>query len=468
MMKNKRTVHDSLGELILDENVCWGAQTQRAIENFPISSWKMPKTFLKSLALLKAACAQANSDLGILDKKIGDAIISVALDLAENMNIEEFPIDVFQTGSGTSTNMNMNEVIAFYVEKKFNLIIHPNDHVNMSQSSNDIIPSALHVSAIIAFSQQLIPSLQELIKSLKKRALDLDKVVKSGRTHLMDAVPLTFGQELSGWIDQLEYIVKKCLDAQEDCRYIALGGTAIGTELNAPKGFKNEAIKYLEVFSKEKFFPGKNLFSLISSQDRIVHCHGVLRTLSCALAKIAHDLRLMNSGPLSGFAEISLPTVQPGSSIMPGKVNPVILESALMVCFHVMGCDTALSFCGQSGNFQLNVNLPLIAHYMVENTELLSQTCLNMAKKAIDGFEVLIENVQANVAKNPILITALNRHIGYEKGAIIVKTALKEKRSLLDVAQEKTGYSREQLEKWLNPYLLTKSGEEYGENEIKL
>jgi len=249
---------------------------------------------------------------------------------------------------------------------------------------------------------------------------------------------------------------------------LALGGTAIGTELNAPKGFKNEAIRYLEVFSKENFFPGENLFSLISSQDRIVHCHGVLKTLSSTLAKIAHDLRLMNSGPLSGFGEISLPAVQPGSSIMPGKVNPVILESALMACFHVIGCDGAMSLCGQSGNFQLNVSLPLIAHYMAENTEILAHTCVNMAKKAIDNFEVQIRNIEKNLEKNPILITALNRHIGYEKGAIIVKIALKENRSLIDVAQEQTGYSREQLEKWLNPYLLTKSGDEYGENNIKI
>ncbi len=456
-MSQFRIEHDSMGELKVPADALWGAQTQRAVDNFPISGLRMPRGFIRALGLIKSAAAQANADLGQLKKPLAKAIRKAAERVAAGEFDAHFPIDVFQTGSGTSTNMNANEVIA-HLAVQAGAKAHPNDHVNMGQSSNDVIPTAIHVSATLSASQHLLPALAHLRKTVETRAKELKKTVKTGRTHLMDAMPVTFGQELSGWAAQLRSAEERIVDSLKRMRRLPQGGTAVGTGINADADFGPRVAAELSRMTGVKFEPAANYFEGMSAQDAAVELSGQLKALACALMKISNDLRWMNSGPLAGLGEIELPALQPGSSIMPGKVNPVIPEAMAMVCAQVIGNDAAITLGGQSGNFQLNVMLPLIAHNLLQSLELLANAARLLADRAIAGFKVNTARIDEVLGKNPILVTALNPVIGYEKGAATAKKAYKEKRPILDVALETTGLPRKQLEALLDPLALTRGG----------
>jgi len=453
-----RIEKDSLGELEVPTDALWGAQTQRAIDNFPISGLTLPRPFIRALGLIKAASAKVNADLKLLPLEIAKAIIDAAEDVASGQYDAHFPLDVFQTGSGTSSNMNANEVIAHLAMFRSNQTIHPNDHVNMCQSSNDVIPSAIHISTSIEIHEKLLPALHHLHNIILKRAKELEHVVKTGRTHLMDALPLTFGQELSGWAAQILQGIQRIESSGAHIHMLALGGTAIGTGLNAHPEFANRVVVELSNTTTIPFTPHPNYFMALSSQDSIVELSGQIRTLAVTLTKISNDLRWMNSGPLAGFNEIALPTLQPGSSIMPGKVNPVIPEAVLMACVQVIGNDTAINLGGLSGNFQLNTMLPVIAYNILQNIKLITNSARALADNAIATFVVKEDNVAQKLALNPILVTALNPVIGYEKGAELAKRAYKEGRPILEVAKEMTNLSEKELIELLNPKTLTAGG----------
>ncbi|BDU21297.1 class II fumarate hydratase [Dyella sp. GSA-30] len=452
-----RIEHDSMGELKVPADALYGAQTQRAVDNFPISGLHLPREFIRALGLIKAAAAEANLGLGYLKKSQAAAIRKAALAVAEGEYDKQFPIDIFQTGSGTSTNMNANEVIA-HVAAKAGAKVHPNDHVNYGQSSNDVIPTAIHVSATLTTSEQLIPALKHLRKTIDKRARELKNVPKTGRTHLMDAMPITFGQELSGWAAQIDSSIERIEDSLKRMRRLPQGGTAVGTGINADAKFGPALARELKKLTEVRFESAQNYFEGMAGQDAAVELSGQLKTLAVALLKIANDLRWMNSGPLAGLGEIELPALQPGSSIMPGKVNPVIPEATAMVAAQVIGNDAAITIGGQSGNFQLNVMLPMIAYNLLQSIEILANVTVLLADKAIAGFKVNTARVKEALDKNPILVTALNPVIGYEKGAATAKQAYKEKRPIMDVALETTGLSKDELKKLLDPMTLTKGG----------
>lgn len=454
MSQKTRLEHDSMGELQVPADALYGAQTQRALQNFGISAYTMPHEFVTALALIKAAVASANGELGHLNKSQAIAIIKAAEQVAEGKWREQFPLDIFQTGSGTSSNMNANEVIATLASKAAKLKIHPNDHVNAGQSSNDVIPSAIQVSANLVLHKNLLPALKHLRKVVDKRARELSKVIKTGRTHLMDAMPLSFGQELSGWSAQIASCIERFEDTSKRLQNLALGGTAIGTGINADPKMPRLACQYLKKQTGVNFSEAKNKFESIAAQDHVVELSGQCNVLATCLMKISNDLRWMNSGPLAGLGEIELKALQPGSSIMPGKVNPVIPEAVAMVCAQVMGNHTTITIAGQSGNFQLNVMLPVIAHNMLESLRLLSNASMALADQAIAGFTVRQDRIAQALHRNPILVTALNPIIGYEKAAAIAKRAYKENRPVLDVAREMTDLSAEQLRKLLNPKFL--------------
>ena len=450
-----RIEHDSLGELKVPAAALWGAQTQRAVENFPISGLRLPREFIRALGLIKWAAATTNIELGALDAKRAAAIQKAALEVAEGRHDAQFPIDVFQTGSGTSSNMNANEVIARLASQYAGALIHPNDHVNMSQSSNDVIPTAIHLSALLGVEQHLLPALAYLSAVISHRISEIGEVVKTGRTHLMDALPVTFGQEMSGWRAQVDNGSARIMESRVRLQAIALGGTAVGTGVNAPPKFAARAARYLSVKSGLELRPSPNYFESLSSQDAAVELSGQLRTLAGAFTKIANDLRWMNSGPLAGLGEISLPALQPGSSIMPGKVNPVIPEAVAMVAAQVMGNDLTLSIAGQSGNFQLNTMLPLVAYNLLQSIELLSNAARVLADSAIAGFTVNHARIESALQRNPILVTALNPLIGYEDGARIAKLAYEQGRSIREVAAENTSLPADELDRLLNPQELT-------------
>ena len=456
-MAKFRIEHDSMGELKVPADALYGAQTQRAIDNFPISGLALPRAFIRALGLIKAAAAEANLALGYLKKGQAQAIRKAALAVAEGTYDQQFPIDVFQTGSGTSTNMNANEVIA-HLATKAGSKVHPNDHVNYGQSSNDVIPTAIHVSATLATSEQLLPALKHLRKTIDKRSRELRNVAKTGRTHLMDAMPVTFGQELSGWSAQIGSAIERIEDSLKRMRRLPQGGTAVGTGINADPKFGPAVARELKKLTQLKFVSADNYFEGMAAQDAAVELSGQLKTLAVGLMKIANDLRWMNSGPLAGLGEIELPALQPGSSIMPGKVNPVIPEATAMVAAQVIGHDAAITIAGQSGNFQLNVMLPLIAYNLLQSIEILSNVSVLLADKAIAGFKVGTTRVKEALDKNPILVTALNPVIGYEKGAATAKQAYKEGRPILDVALETTGLGKDELKRLLDPLTLTKGG----------
>ena len=456
-MSGFRIEHDSMGELRVPADALYGAQTQRAIENFPVSGLTLPRAFIRALGLIKAAAAEANLALGHLKKRQASAIRKAALAVADGQFDDQFPIDVFQTGSGTSTNMNANEVIA-HLAGKAGARVHPNDHVNYGQSSNDVIPTAIHVSATLLAAGELLPALKHLKKTIERRARELKNVAKTGRTHLMDAMPVTFGQELSGWAAQIGAAIERIEDALKRLRRLPQGGTAVGTGINADPKFGATFARELKKLSGQKFETADNYFEGMAAQDGAVELSGALKTLAVALMKIANDLRWMNSGPLAGLGEIELPALQPGSSIMPGKVNPVIPEATAMVAAQVIGNDATITIAGQSGNFQLNVMLPVIAYNLLQSLALLANASRLLADKAIDGFKVNQARVDEALAMNPILVTALNPVIGYEKGAATAKQAYKQKRPIMDVALETTGLSKDELKKLLDPVALTKGG----------
>ncbi|MGL6289890.1 MAG: class II fumarate hydratase, partial [Silanimonas sp.] len=417
-----------------------------------------PRGFLQALGLIKAAAAEANAGLGLLDVARSEAIRDAALKVASGEFDAEFPIDVFQTGSGTSSNMNANEVIAHVAHSLGGRAVHPNDHVNLGQSSNDVVPTAIQVGAVLGLRERLLPALEHLRETIRRRAHDHASTVKTGRTHLMDAMPLTLGQELHAWASQVGHAAERLKDAERRLRALPLGGTAIGTGINAHPHFAERACAELARLADAPFEPAANPFEGIAAQDGAVELSGQLNGLAVVLMKLSNDLRWMNSGPLAGLGEIELPALQPGSSIMPGKVNPVIPEAVAMVAAQVMGMHATISVAGQSGNFQLNVMLPVIAHNLLWAIELSAKAARLLADRAIAGFKVREDRLQEALARNPILVTALNPLIGYEKAAAIAKKAYASGRPILDVAVDETGLQREVLAKALDPLSLTKGG----------
>ncbi len=452
-----RTERDSMGELQVPEWALWGAQTQRAVQNFPISGLPVPRGFIRALGLVKAACATVNRDLGLLDDARAEAIIAAANRVAGGELDQHFPIDVFQTGSGTSSNMNANEVIA-HVASQSGVDVHPNDHVNMGQSSNDVIPTTIQVGATLMATKDLLPALAHLRSVIDTRAKELDAVVKTGRTHLMDAMPVTFGQELGGWSAQVRSGIERVESALQRTRKLPQGGTAVGTGINAHPEFGPRVAAALTAATGVDFESADDYFEGISSQDAAVELSGQLKTIACSFMKIANDLRLMNSGPLAGIGDIELPALQPGSSIMPGKVNPVIPEATCMVCAHVIGNDAAITVGGQAGNFQLNVMLPMVGYNLMQSVELLANTSKVLADSAIAGFKVREDRIADALERNPILVTALNPVIGYELGAATAKQAYKEGRPILEVALENTSLDEDRLRELLDPLTLTRGG----------
>ncbi len=447
-----------MGELQVPAGALYAAQTQRAVDNFPVSGIPLPQAFIQAVATIKKVAAQVNMDLGVLDSKIGNSIIRAAQQIIDGDHAEQFPIDIFQTGSGTSTNMNVNEVIATLANQTDNTGVGANDHVNMGQSSNDVIPTAIHVSSAVEVSRQLLPALNHLAETIEKKAESLKHVTKTGRTHLMDAMPVRFDQELGGWALQIRNGIDRINAAMPRVFRLAQGGTAVGTGINAHPEFAPRFADRMSFETGLSFEPNSSFFESLSAQDAIVELSGQLKVIAVSLMKMANDLRWMNSGPLAGLGEIELTPLQPGSSIMPGKVNPVIAEATAMVSAQVMGNDMTITIAGQSGTFQLNVMLPVIAYNILQSIDLLANVSNVLADKAIAGFEVRGENLQGALSRNPILVTALNPIIGYMKAAEIAKAAYKQGRPVIDVAVEMTDLSRGELENLLNPAKLTEGG----------
>ncbi|MGZ8218867.1 class II fumarate hydratase [Methylomagnum sp.] len=455
---NFRIEADSMGELRVPAAALYAAQTQRAVDNFPVSGLTLPPAFIRALALVKKCAARVNVELGVLDGALGTAIEDAAQEIIDGQHLAQFPLDVFQTGSGTSANMNANEVIATLASRASGQKVSANDHVNMGQSSNDTIPSAIHVSAAIECHEKLLPALEHLGAAIETKAATLDSAVKTGRTHLMDAMPITLAQELGGWALQIRNAHARVQMSLTRVYKLAQGGTAVGTGINAHPEFAARLADALIRETALPFTPNDSFFESLSSQDAAVELSGQLKTVAVSLMKIANDLRWMNSGPLGGLGEIELPALQPGSSIMPGKVNPVIPEAVCMVAAQVIGNDATITIGGQSGSFQLNVMLPVIAYNLLQSIELLANVSRLLADKAIIGFAVREDNLKKALALNPILVTALNPVIGYLKAADIAKTAYKQQRPILDVAAEMTDISREELARLLDPAKLTAGG----------
>ena len=456
--KDYRIEKDSMGEVRVPADALYGAQTQRAVENFPVSGLTLPHAVIRALGLIKAAAAKANEELGLIEADMGKAIQAAAHEVAKGNHNAQFPVDIFQTGSGTSSNMNANEVIANLASQRLGRKVHPNDHVNMGQSSNDVFPAAIHVSGCLLATEQLLPALQHLADAIHKRAKELGNVVKTGRTHLMDAMPVTLAQEMSGWESQIRYGQERIQSALQRLVELPIGGTAVGTGINAHPQFGVKVAAHLAAATGVKFKHKENYFEGLSTQDAAVEMSGQLKTVAVSLMKIANDLRWMNSGPLAGLAEIALPALQPGSSIMPGKVNPVIPESVCMVCAQVIGNDLTITVGGQSGNFQLNVMLPVIAYNLTQSIEILANASRLLADKAIAGFTVNQEQINKALERNPILVTALNAVIGYEKGAEIAKKAYADGRPIKEVAKEMTNLTDAELDRLLDSLELTKGG----------
>ena len=460
--KRYRTEKDSLGEVKIPFNALWGPQTQRAIDNFPVSgitfNFPFGRSFLKAMGVIKEAAARANKSLKLIDAKRARGIIKASKEVWSGKHDDQFPVDIFQTGSGTSTNMNANEVIGKLATKYCGVEVDPNDHVNMSQSSNDVIPTAINISCHCDLELLLLPALEGLIQAIDSKSKKLEGVTKTGRTHLMDAMPIDMSQELNAWKSQLLSAQESLLVVTDKLLFLPQGGTAVGTGINAHPRFTKEFAKEVSKLGKVKAKPSNDFFRSLSAQDTSLQVSGELRNLATILMKISNDLRWMNSGPLTGLGEIELKALQPGSSIMPGKVNPVIPESVAMVCADVIGNDTTVAIAAQSGNFQLNVMLPLVAYNVLKSINILSGALTILANKAIKTFKVNNKNIADNLKRNPILVTALNPVIGYAKAADIAKKAYREGRPILDVALEETNLSRKKLEKLLDPANLTKGG----------
>lgn len=462
MTEGYRTERDSMGDVKVPEHALYAAQTQRAVDNFNISRLTLPSEMITAIAYVKAAAAKANVEVGSLSQAQADAIVAAAQQLIDGQHREHFPIDVFQTGSGTSSNMNVNEVIANLCKQQ-GVDVHPNDHVNQSQSSNDVIPTAIQLASVLNTEQQLQPALKHLIESIRAKAVSLREVVKTGRTHLMDAMPMTLAQELDSWAGQLDHSAQQLPQLLQHSRVLPQGGTAIGTGINAPQGFAQAFARHLSELTGSEFRHSPNPFTGIAGQELNLQLHGQLNTLATTLLKISNDLRWMNSGPLAGLGEIQLTALQPGSSIMPGKVNPVIPEAVAMVAAQVNGNHTTITTAAQQGNFQLNVMLPVIAYNLLQSIDVLSNSCRALADKAIADFSVNQDRLNEALAKNPILVTALNPVIGYNKAAEIAKKAYQEGRAIIDVAEQMTDIDRARLERLLDPKKLTEGGVNQGE-----
>lgn len=458
-MSDIRIERDSMGELEVPAQALYGAQTQRALNHFKISGRTLPERFIRTLVLLKMTAARVNHQLEQISEAHSQAIVTACQQLLDDERLmEHFPVDVFQTGSGTSSNMNANEVIATLASRLLGEAVSPNDHVNAGQSSNDVIPSAIHVSAALALHEQLLPALHRLAETTDRKGADLHAFVKTGRTHLMDALPVRLSQTLAGWTEQIRANIRHLEALQPSLQSLAQGGTAVGTGLNAHPEFGYYFAIEVSRLTGLTFQRGANFFALIGSQDIAVALSGQLKTVAVSLMKIANDLRWMNSGPLAGLAEIELEALQPGSSIMPGKVNPIVPEAVAMAAAQVIGNDTAVTVAGQSGNFELNVMLPLIADNVLHSLTLLSEASELLADKAIATFRVNEDRLKETLARNPILVTALNPIIGYLKAAEIAREAYRQGRPILDVAEEHTDLSRAELEELLNPEQLTHGG----------
>jgi fumarate hydratase class II len=430
-----RIEHDSMGEVEVPAEALWRAQTQRAIDNFPISGTTLEDEHLKALARVKAAAATVNGRLGVLDQAQADAIVAAAAQVVDGAHLDHFPLDVFQTGSGTSSNMNMNEVLASLAARA-GVDVHPNDHVNASQSSNDVFPTSIHVAAATAVTRRLVPALDHLAATFEAKAEEFADVVKSGRTHLMDATPVMLGQEMGGYAAALRIGIERLEATLPRVAELPLGGTAVGTGINTPAGFSAAVIEELAAATGLPFTEARNHFEAQGARDALVELSGQLRTVAVSLTKICNDLRWMSSGPRTGLAEINLPDLQPGSSIMPGKVNPVLPEATLMVCAQVVGNDAAVAAAGASGSFELNVMMPVMARNLLESVRLLSTTSRLLADRCVAGITANVDRMRTYAESSPSVVTPLNRYIGYEDAAKVAKTALAEEKTIREVVLE--------------------------------
>ena len=459
-----RIEHDTMGEVKVPADALYAAQTARAVENFPISGTTLERAHIAALAQIKKSAALANASLGVLDKNIADAIAYAADEVISGKHDKEFPVDIFQTGSGTSSNMNMNEVLATLATAKLGSKVHPNDHVNASQSSNDVFPTSVHLAVTSALIHNLLPSLDHLAKALEVKAKAWESVVKAGRTHLMDATPVTLGQEFGGYAAQIRYGIERVESTIARVAEVPLGGTAVGTGINTPKGFPQEVIRLLAAETKLPVTEARNHFEAQGARDALVEASGALRTLSVGVTKIANDLRWMGSGPNAGIGELSIPDLQPGSSIMPGKVNPVIPEAVLMVVARVIGNDATVAWAGATGNFELNVAIPVMGNALLESIRLLSNSLVLLADKTIDGLEANVERSRALAESSPSIVTPLNKYIGYESAAKIAKHAVAKGLTIREATIE-LGYvdgeklTMEQLDKALDVLSMTKPSE---------
>jgi fumarate hydratase class II len=455
-----RVEHDTMGEVKVPRAALWRAQTQRAVENFPISGRPLESQHIRALALIKAAAARTNKELGVLDADVADAIHDAAREVADGRHDGEFPIDVFQTGSGTSSNMNANEVIASLAGTALGRPVHPNDQVNASQSSNDTFPTSIHVAATAAVTRDLLPALDHLATAFETKATEFESVVKSGRTHLMDATPVTLGQEFGGYAAQIRIGIERLETSLPRLAELPLGGTAVGTGINTPPGFAERVIEILAELTELPLTEARNHFEAQGSRDSLVEASGQLRTIAVSLYKICTDLRWMGSGPRAGLGEIRLPDLQPGSSIMPGKVNPVLPEAMSMVCAQVVGNDATIAFAGASGNFELNVMLPVMAANLLESIRLLSNTARLLADRTVVGIEADVEHCRQLAESSPSIVTPLNRVIGYENAAAVAKRAVKERRTIREIVIDE-GYvergvlSEQQLDDALDVLSMT-------------
>ncbi|MBV9060064.1 MAG: class II fumarate hydratase [Pseudonocardiales bacterium] len=434
--RDYRTERDTMGEVQVPAEALYRAQTQRAVQNFPISGRSLERAQIRALGLVKSACARVNGQLGVLEEKLAEAIAAAADEVAAGEHDAQFPVDVFQTGSGTSSNMNANEVIATLASRATGVDVHPNDHVNASQSSNDVFPTTIHLAATEAVAHDVMPALVHLASALARRALDWAEVVKAGRTHLMDAVPVTLGQEAGGWASQARYGVERLGSCLPRLAELPIGGTAVGTGLNAPPGFGAAVVEQLRhATGLDVLTEARDHIEAQAARDGLVECSGALRTVAVSVFKIANDLRWLGSGPRTGLAELRLPDLQPGSSIMPGKVNPVICEAAMMVVAQVIGNDACVAFAGSQGNFEINVMMPVMARNLLESARLLAAAARLLADKVVEGAQADTARCREYAESSPAIITALNSYVGYEEAASIAKQALLEKRTISDVVR---------------------------------
>jgi fumarate hydratase class II len=463
-IQNSRVERDSMGEVRVPANALYGAQTQRAVENFPISNLRVPREFIRALGLIKLSAAHVNMQLGLLDKTIGKAIVKAAREVVEGQLDEHFVVDIFQTGSGTSTNMNTNEVISNRAIQLLRGVVgakkpvHPNDHVNMGQSSNDVIPAAMHIAAMESIENTLIPALRKFERALAAKAKEFDRIVKIGRTHLQDATPIRLGQEFGGYARQAQLSIRRLEKLRETLSELPLGGTAVGTGINTHPRFAQRTIQHLRKLTGLRFREAENHFEAQSTKDAIVEASGILKTIAVSMTKIANDIRWLGSGPRCGIGEIALPETQPGSSIMPGKVNPVIAESALMAAAQVIGNDLTVTLSGQSGVFELNVMMPVMAHNILESVRLLAASVTNLTHRCIAGIQANEERCNEMVEKSLAMCTALAPEIGYDAAAAIAKESNRTGKTVREIALAQKVISPKRLKEILDPMRMTKPG----------